>query len=367
MLKHFRIIAALFVCCGVNAQTSNSLRVNDLQMIGTHNSYHAGIPTNLMKLLKRTDPGFASLQDYVHPSLERQLDEGVRQLELDVYSDSKGGLYASPAGPRLVAEAGLPADPPFDPQGLMKKPGFKVIHVQGLDYISNCQPFTACLAAIRNWSKSHPKHLPVFVLLEMKTDHWKDFMVQPEPITSTTFDQLDKTLLSVFHRSELITPDDVRGQYSTLEEAILARGWPRLKKARGKVIFLLDQRQLSALYAMGHPSLRGRIIFSNAEPGTPEGAFIEVNDPIQDHDQIVSLIKRGYLVRTMTDSVPSIVDANDIHRREAGMTSGAQILSTDHPFDDVAPSGYVVRFPNGIVRCNPVLTNTGCSASALRE
>ena len=67
----------------------------------------------------------------------------MRQIELDVYADTKGGLYAHPAGPAMAAAAGLPADPPFDPDGIMMKPGFKVMHVQDVDYRSNCQPFTA--------------------------------------------------------------------------------------------------------------------------------------------------------------------------------------------------------------------------------
>jgi hypothetical protein len=109
------------------------------------------------------------------------------------------------------------------------------------------------------------------------------------------------------------------------------------------------------------------VIFANAEPGSAESAFVEVNDPIKDHNLITDLVKRGYLVRTMTDSTPSIVRANDTHRRDAGMASGAQILSTDYPFRDAAPSGYAVNFKDGISQCNPVFASSACNQSALQE
>jgi hypothetical protein len=42
-----------------------------------------------------------------------------------------------------------------------------------------------------------------------------------------------------------------------------------VEAARGKVIFLLDQRSVGAAYLRGHVSLRGRMMFTNATPGRP--------------------------------------------------------------------------------------------------
>lgn len=67
-----------------------------------------------------------------------------------MFSDTKGGLFAKPAAPGLVAKAGLPADVPYEKLGVMGKPGFKVIHVQDLDYRSSCQPFVECLTMLRD-------------------------------------------------------------------------------------------------------------------------------------------------------------------------------------------------------------------------
>src|ERR1700761_2692235 len=164
------------------ARQDDQPRLNEIQVIGTHNSYHAGLAPNEAEYWQTKDPRVYAERDYRHPSLTTQLSAGVRQLELDVFADSKGGRYAHPAGPGLVARAGLPADPDFDPTHVMDKPGFKVLHDQDTDYRSNCQPFVACLREVRAWSKAHPRHVPLFILVETKQASLKfDFpTVQPE-------------------------------------------------------------------------------------------------------------------------------------------------------------------------------------------
>ena len=112
----------------------------------------ASRPANASCGRSRAPDGFKGL-DYQHQPLTKQLDGGVRQIELDIFADSKGGRFAHPAGPHMVADAHLPPDPPFDPDGVMMKPGFKVMHVQDIDYRSVCQPFTACLKEVRQWSQ----------------------------------------------------------------------------------------------------------------------------------------------------------------------------------------------------------------------
>jgi hypothetical protein len=347
---------------------AQQLKVTDIQIVGSHNSYHSGISPNEMTNLRKLNPRAADSLDYYHPSLTTQLNDGVRQLEIDVYADTKGGLFANPMGPALAAKAGLPADPPFDPNGIMNKPGFKVLHVQDIDYRSNCQPFVACLAEVRAWSKSHPGHLPLFILIENKDGKPSiPGMAVPEPLTPETFDALDSEIRTVFQRSEMLVPDDVRGTRKTLEEAVLTSGWPSLESARGKVIFLLDQRRVCPLYTKGHPSLEGRVLFTNAAPGTPDAAFTEANNSASDPELVPGLIRKGYLVRTMTDPGFAGVRSNETAKRDASIASGAQILSTDYPFKEAHTSGYNVALPSGIARCNPVLKPAGCTQAQLSE
>lgn len=353
MSKKSRFALALLLCASAQAQ----IRLNQIQIVGSHNSYHAGLPPSAAEWLKKLSEKSAAGLDYHHPGLAVQFSEGVRQVEIDVFADVKGGRYAHPANLKMIADMGLPADPPFDPEGLFLKPGFKVMHVQDIDYRSNCQPFTGCLGVILNWSKAHPGHLPIFVLIETKDGRsHPEFQVEPETFTPAVFDELDKEIRSVFPASKMIVPDDVRGPHATLEQAVLAGAWPTLESARGKVIFLLDQRRAEQDYLAEHPSLKGRVIFTNAAPGSPDAAFVEVNDPLQDPALIPDLVRKGYLVRTRTDADTVQARSGDTRMRDAAIASGAQILSTDYYFNEKASwTGFSVSLPGGrIARCNPL-------------
>ena len=343
------------------------VRLNQIQVIGTHNSYHAGLAPGVGKLLQAKNPKAFAALDYRHPSLTAQLDEGVRQLEIDIFADAKGGLYAHPAMEGMAAKAGA-GDTPYDPDGVMLRPGFKVMHVQDIDQRSVCQPFTSCLAEVRRWSEAHPGHLPIFLLIETKQGALKGVnfpTVAPEPFTPAVFDAMDREIRAVFSAAEMVTPDDVRGGRATLNEAVRAGQWPTLRTSRGKVVFLMDQRPMEAVYTAGHPSLEGRVLFTNAVPGAPDAAFTEQND--ETPEQINALVKQGYLVRTRTDADTVQARTNDTRRRDAVMASGAQILSTDYPKGEAAASGFVVAFPGGMMaRCNPVENSADCAKSTLR-
>jgi hypothetical protein len=188
-------------------------------------------------------------------------------------------------------------------------------------------------------------------------------LTEAELFTSKTFDELDAEIRSVFPADELVTPDDVRGAHETLNEAVLAGNWPTLKSARGKVIFLMDQRTVGPVYLDGHPSLRGRVLFTNAVPGEPDAAFTELNNGPA--SKIEKLVQEGYLVRTRTDDGTREARKNETKRRDAMIASGAQILSTDYPASEPArwEGNYSVALPgNAVVRCNPVNWPEECGA-----
>jgi hypothetical protein len=363
------VLALVSATAGFSQTPDASIRINQIQVIGTHNSYHAGIAPSETKIWQAKYPDAYKGLEYSHPPLTVQFDAGVRQIELDVFADTKGGLYAHPSGPGMVAAAGLPADPPFDPNGIMSKPGFKVMHVQDVDYRSTCQPFTACLEEVRQWSHAHPNHIPIFILVETKEGLPKGLnLTVPEPFTSPVFDALDAEIRSVFPPSELITPDDVRGSYPTLNAAILAGNWPLLSSARGKVVFLMDQRPVEAIYLEGHPSLKGRVIFTNAPAGAPDAAFTEMNDGPA--GAISALVRQGYLVRARTDADTKEARTNDTARRDAMIASGAQLLSTDYPANEPAkwPGHFSVSLPGHLIaRCDPINTTSACNSADLTK
>lgn len=46
-------------------------------------------------------------------------------------------------------------------------------------------------------------------------------IVVPEYDAAMTFEQIEAEVLKMFNRSDIVTPDEVRGNYSTLAEAVL--------------------------------------------------------------------------------------------------------------------------------------------------
>jgi hypothetical protein len=357
------VLMSALPCVAAAPDSADSVKLNQIQVIGTHNSYHAGLAPSEAKLLEQKNPKLYQALEYRHRPLDAQFNSGVRQIELDIYADSDGGRYAHPKGIDAVAAAGLPKDPDFDPEGLMNKPGFKVLHVQDFDYRSTCQQLIACLKIVRAWSQAHKDPVPIFILLETKQEDLPPQYqaTSPEKFTRATFDALDAEIRSVFKPGEMITPDQVRGKHTTLEEAVLGKEWPTFAATRGKVVFLMDQRAVGPVYLEGHPALRGRVIFTNAEPGQADCAFTEQNEG--DQTTIAALVRKGYLVRTRTDADTQQARSNDTVRREIALASGAQFLSTDYPASEPSQwTPYSVSLPGGAVaRCNPVNGPPSCS------
>jgi hypothetical protein len=347
------------------------VRVDELQAIGTHNSYHVHAGPSLFALLTQFDPTLASTLDYGQAPLPEQLERlGMRQIELDVFADTAGGRYADPAGPRIVSLFGLPPDPVDPGRDVLTDAGFKVLHVQDIDFRSTCLTFVACLTQLRDWSDANPAHVPVLVLVEAKDDPIPDpgfGFVVPETIGAAQLDALDAEIRSVFGDDQLITPDDVRGRAPTLEAAILDHGWPTLAEARGRFIFALDnENRIRDAYVAGHPSLRGRVLFTSSPPGTPEAAFVKLNDPVADGARIRDLVTKGYVVRTRADADTVQARTGDTAQRDAALASGAQYISTDYPEPDARFTEYHVVLPGGTVaRCNPVSAPRWCNSADL--
>ena len=113
------------------------------------------IDPSLWELINKDEPGRFNSLEYRHETLTRQLDLGLRKLELDVVHDPEGGRYAKPLGIEMVEKAGLPAGPPFDPDGMMLKPGLKVLHVQDIDFRTNVYTLNQALKELKKWSNAN--------------------------------------------------------------------------------------------------------------------------------------------------------------------------------------------------------------------
>lgn len=367
----FAAIAFAVLTAAASAQTAKQqdqlVHLNQIQVIGSHNSYDLGFTPSEAAWLKKVNPRAFDALDYSHQSLTHQLDGGVRQLEIDIVQDPKGGRFAHPKINDIVKQAGLPEDPDFDPQHVMDKPGMKVLHMPDVSERSSCLLFTDCLREIRSWSKAHPNHVPLFLLIETKHGAQKEIpgAVYAEDFTPKAFDDLDAEIRSVFPAGEIVLPDAVRGSYPTLNAAIRAGHWPTLAESRGKVIFLMDQRDMESVYTEGHPSLKGRILFTNAVPGEPDAAFTEQNGGSR--EVIDDLVRDGYLVRARADDSTVAARNNDTTRRDELLDAGAQMISTDYPLSEPGRwSGYSVGFSNGLpARCNLLNAPKGCKDELL--
>ncbi|MEE4298748.1 MAG: Ca2+-dependent phosphoinositide-specific phospholipase C [Pseudomonadales bacterium] len=341
-------------CAGVPADAP--LRLNDIQALASHNSYKMPIDAALMeRLLDEAGPRMLAL-DYAHPTLTEQLDLGLLKLELDVFHDPEGGRYAAPAGLAMVRALGAPAVP-FDADA-MRTPGFKVLHVQDLDFRSRCPTLAACLAELRAWSEAHPGHLPIAVSINAKQSPLSGFEgVVPLAFDAAAWDALDAALVAGLGRERLLTPDDVRGAAQSLRRAVLRSGWPTLDAVRGRFLFVLDERmEVLEGYLDGHPSLAGRAMFAIVPEDHPAAAFLILNDPIAQAERIRAAVEAGFLVRTRADADTLEARSGDVTRREAAFASGAQYVSTDYYRPDPRfRTGYQVVLPGGgPLRCNPV-------------
>jgi hypothetical protein len=330
------------------------LRSNDISVIGTHNSYKLAMPAKTMAMVRAVDAKLADALDYAHRPLSEQLDAGARQIELDVNYDPQGGYYAKGS-----------TDP------ALQRPGFKVLHIPGIDNASSCVLLTECLTILRRWSDAHPRHVPILLTVNAKDDlNAARGGIDALPFDDAAWDALDAEIRSVLPVNKLIVPDQVQGKYPTLRDAVRAGNWPTLDKARGKFLFALDETPAKvAAYRGARASLEGRVFFINTDEDSPAAAYLTLNDPIAEGQRIARDVAAGYLVRTRADADTSEARVNDRRRREAALASGAQYVSTDYLWPDARfAGGYEARLPGGVVaRCSPVRQRAGCAGRDLER
>ena len=357
-MKHLLLLLLVLASCSKKETSSKleDLPLNKIQLIGSHNSYKQAIDSALFSVIKEKDSSMASHLDYSHISLSEQLSLGLLNLEIDFYADTTGGKYAHPNGLKWAGKDAKVST--YDPDSLMKQPGFKVFHVQDLDFRSNCLTLEKCLLELRDWSDTHKGHNPVFITMNAKDDTIdKPGFSVPEKFTSGLFDALDALIVKTLGAEKIITPDSIRGDHATLQEAVLNGGWPAVSKAKGKFIFILDEgAENSDRYRQGHPSLTGRVLFTNAEPGQSDAAIVILNDPDKDFSRIQEYVKKGYIIRTRADAETREARNNDTTRFVKACASGAQIVTTDYyQVSTHFPSTYSVKFKEGgYLRKNPL-------------
>ena len=251
----------------------------------------------------------------------------------------------------------------------------------------------ACLEQVEAWSDANPTHLPITILVEVKSDAIPAiFGLQPAippAITPELLDDLDAEIRSVLDPTDMITPDDVRGSFDSVRAAVTrGTGRPTLADARGTVMFGLDNTGGSIRddYVGQARDLVGRAMFAEVGESDPGAAFFKRNTPSD--ASIPGLIAQGYMVRTRSDSpytsllvdgplvngkpVPAVGPgkvASGVFSRLAAWTSGASWISSDYlePTDSTstpvgtAGSLFTAYLPaGGVARCNPISATEAC-------
>lgn len=317
------------VAVGITS-VSGDLRLNQMQVKGTHNSFH----------IAPSDPPGSNVPhwQYTNSPLGEQFEsEDVRQIELDVYADAAG---------------------------------HRVLHIPDVDFATTCGTFVDCISAVKAWSDANPSHMPIAILVEFKDDN----VGTPTPVlpwTVEAMDQLDAEIRSVFPADQVLTPDEVRDGFATLDAAVRTDGWPKIDDVRGQVMFLMDNGgSLRDRYLDGHPALAGRMLFTNANPGAPDAAFVKRNDPEGANvAEIQALVAQGYVVRTRADSNTFEARENDTAKRDAALSTAAQWVSTDFPVPGRAfGTPYFVSIPGGTpARCNPINAPPWCTSAMIES
>lgn len=295
----------------------DTLRFHHLQALGTHNSYH------------RRPPFVIPPWDYEHLPLDEQAaEQGVRQFELDLWWSGDH---------------------------------FRVLHVKVIDANTTCDRYTDCLADLKRWSDAQPDHHPITVLLEVKDGY-------DEEHGADRLAALEAESLSVWPRERVLTPDDVRGDYPTLRDAVDAEGWPTLGAIRGRILLVLHAGgAYRRAYTDGDSTSVGRLFMPDAQGNAdlPVAGFHTMNDAFD--ARIPDVVARGHLVRTRSDSDGDEARAHDFRRADAALASGAHFISTDFPWAPT-PARYGVIIPGGTPSaCNPLTAPVDCTAESIED
>ncbi|MFN5371312.1 MAG: Ca2+-dependent phosphoinositide-specific phospholipase C, partial [Bacteroidia bacterium] len=349
--KNQTLIVAIFLFLKLPlfSQYPDSIRLNDIRIIASHNSYKRKPDERVIRFLQKFKKRLGNELDpqrmnYGHVSLSEQFSNyAIRGIELDIYNDPHGGHYEKRRINFFIRGLKQHAR-----DSLMRKPGFKVLHIADVDYESNYRTFTEALQDIRAWSQNNPGHVPIFINLELKDDapadysHFLRFLGFKRAVDfdSLSYQYLDDDIFRSFSSNQILTPQFLRDTFESVQHRIASIGWPKLNDVLGKVIFILDGHG-DEYYRYSKHSLA----FAYGNPAHANTAFVIRNNPIGRENEIRELSNR-FIIRTRTDVETLQARNNDYTMFDAAIHSRAQILSTDYYTPDVTLSGYFVSFKN---------------------
>ncbi len=336
--------------CAHRVPGFESARLDQVQFIGTHNSYHIEPDAALRVLWQDKKQSHAPAHQalmYTHMPLEAQARLGIRFFELDVHLDETGNAYSAAEFLAPMVAAGLEPDGPFDTDAVLSKPGTKVFHTRA-DMRSTCLLLADCLSELEDWLDGHPSAGPLIVQIEPKQ------LLATSVDPSRSWQILEQDILAAVPASRIFRPGELSAELQDLRSAARAGRWPAISSLAGKFVFILNGSSADTVsYAEAMATKSVGILFpalSDAED--PMAAFVSRNDSAS--PDIPGLVAAGQIVITYADWRTHAARDNDTRGKDAAFGSGAQLIATDYPVADRRLSDYSVRFPQGFVRNRPI-------------
>lgn len=295
----------------------DGVKLNEIAVLGTHNSYQrlatkeTRFAMNLIDTITFKKFGLNTF-DFEMDTLTEQLEMGVRNVEIDIETLDKDD-----------------------------KIEIKVTHNSLIDNASSAYDFTKALQEIKMWSDNNPEHIPVIIIVEPKS-----FVIEINGMKKFSLEyaqELDKIVADTLGDS-LLTPEDMLRDYSSFKEMRENDDWISLKEARGKILVLLHDCDVTESYIALDETIRTQKMFPMLrydDRNESYTSFILENDAFRANDRKSENIDESNLiVRTRADVYPEYSD----ERYEVIETCGSQIITTDFPERAVGNEGNVFSF-----------------------
>jgi len=342
--RFFALVFGFVNFLAVGQTFPDSLPMNEIRVLASHNSYKVAPSERTMKFINRFKAVLGEENQpfqlaYNHVPIPEQLSiYHIRGLELDVYNDPKGGRYFKHRLNIFIPKQRVKEEK----YQALKLPGFKIIHIPDIDYQTNYQTLSSALDALNQWSIENPQHAPIFVNIELKGSALGDeaFILRlfgfkkAIPYDNPSLDSMDHLFRAKL--STLYSPKDFLNREQTLQDRILHQGWPTLGEVKGRV-FIIVQGSGSHLY----PMLGNAFLYGNAE--NPNGIFMLCDDPFS-NETLIQKNRNTHMIRTRTDAGTIEARTNDYNRLNKALSTGAQILSTDYYQPDPKIGSFVIPF-----------------------
>lgn len=305
---------------------SQNLPLSKIKVIGSHNSYKKAMKPEVYQMLLEKTNEVTSLE-YEHIAIEDQLKLGLRNLEIDIWKDSKGGKYHNPKSIEI-------SNSDYEWSKEMMLPGYKVFHMPDYDCETHQPSFIKNLDNLKKWSDENPNHETVFITLELK-DSNKD--------KTTKFDyndvvEINNLIKNKLGENKLISPHELKREKGKVI-------WPAIDQSKGKFVWIIDNTDYR-LDLFDKIDSKDSYVFLNVSDVHPKSGCMILNDP--ENPKIKEYADRGFIIRTRADSGTLEARNNDYSRFETAKNSGAQIITTDYYLPSkLFDSSYKVIFDNG--------------------